>query len=156
MTRIEALEQLTSESLPALVEEMRRRGYAGDGNLDDVNVYVSRWMDRISKTSAATLEPMTDWRQVLDHASGKNAACPAASDLPADILGPGFKIEYNGPHNSIHVLFDKFPPEEARKLTKAAGFYWSPNLKCWTRKISKKGQRAAEDLAAQLAALHLG
>lgn len=155
MTRLEALEQLTAESIPALVEEMHRRGYVGDGNIDDVNKYVERWIDRITKTSAATLEGMVNWREVLDHASGKNATCPAAADLPADIIGQGFRIEFNGPHNGIQVLFDKFPTDEARKLTKAAGFYWSPTLKCWTRKITNKGKRAAEELATKLAALHL-
>lgn len=154
MTRLEALEQLTAESIPAIVEEMHRRGYVGDGNFDDVNKYVERWMDRITKTSAATLESMTNWREVLDHASGKNTTCPAA-ELPADIIGQGFRIEFNGQHNGIQVLFDKFPSEEARRLTKASGFYWSPTLKCWTRKITNKGKRAAEELAAKLAALHL-
>lgn len=155
MTRLEALQQLTAESIPALIEEMHRRGYAGDGNLDDVTVYVERWIDRITKTSAATLENMTDWREVLDHASGKDTKPRAAADLPADIIGQGFRIEFNGPHNGIQVLFDKFPTDEARKLTKAAGFYWSPTLKCWTRKITNKGKRAAEEFAAKLAALHL-
>lgn len=155
MKRIEALEQLAVLDTSALLDEMRRRGYAGDGSLDDVNTYVSRWMDCITKTSAATLEPMTDWRQVIDHAAGKNRPTANAAALPSDILGVGFRIEFNGPANRVQVLFDKFPPATARQIVKDSGFYWSPTLKCWQRKISVKGIKAAQDVAEKLAALHL-
>lgn len=155
MTRIDALTQLTSMSTPALLQEMNRRGYAGDGNLDDVNAYVARWLDRIAKTSAATLARFTDWRQVLDHASGKGKAERSASTLPEDIRGVGFTVQFSAPADRIQIVFDKFPPAAVREVVKASGFYWAPSVKMWQRKITTKGIRAAQDAAQQIAQLHM-
>ena len=155
MTRIDAMAQLSGLSIPELLAEMSRRGYAGDGNIDDVNAYVARWLDRIAKTSAATLASFTDWRQVLDHAAGIGKAERAASSLPDDIRGIGFVIQFSAPAGRIQILFDKFPPEKVRQVVKESGFYWSPTSKMWQRKITTKGIRAAQDAAQRIAALHL-
>lgn len=155
MTRIDALTQLTSMSTPDLLQEMTRRGYAGDGNLDDVNAYVGRWLDRIAKTSAATLAAMSDWRQVLDHASGKGKAERSAYTLPEDIRGVGFTVQFSAPADRIQILFDRCPPAAVRDVVKASGFYWSPVVKVWQRRITNKGIRAAQDVAQQIAQLHM-
>ena len=55
----------------------------------------------------------------------------------------------------MQIVFRRFPPVEARQIVKDAGFYWSPSLKCWQRRITKKAERAAYDVSCKLAALHL-
>ena len=55
----------------------------------------------------------------------------------------------------VQIVFRRFAPGEARQIVKDAGFYWSPSLKCWQRRITKKAERAAYDVSCKLAALHL-
>ena len=154
MTRTEALTAFAALDTPALYEEMQRRGIPSP-DFDAACKWAEKVCDRIAKTSAATLEKMTDWRQVLDHASGKDKAQRAADDLPADIVGAWYNVEFNAPADRVQIVFRSFPPAEARQIVKAAGFYWSPSLKCWQRRITKKAERAAYDASSKLAALHL-
>ena len=70
MTRIEAMTAFSALDTPALYAEMQRRGIASP-DFDAACKWAEKVCDRIAKTSAATLATMTDWRQVLDHASGK-------------------------------------------------------------------------------------
>ena len=154
MTRIEALTAFSALDTAALYTEMQRCGIASP-DFDAACKWTEKVCDRIAKTSAATLANMTDWRQVLDHASGKNKPQRAADDLPADIVGTWYDVEFNGPADRVQIVFRRFPPREARQIVKDAGFFWAPSLKCWQRKISKKAERAAYDVSGKLAALHL-
>lgn len=154
MTRIEAMTAFSSLDTPALYEEMQRRGIASP-DFDAACKWAEKVCDRIAKTSAATLATMTDWRQVLDHASGKDKPQRSADDLPADIVGTWYDVEFNGPADRVQIVFRRFPPVEARQIVKDAGFYWSPSLKCWQRRITRKSERAAYDVSCKLAALHL-
>ena len=52
---------------------------------------------------------MTDWRQVLDHASGKGKPQRSADDLPADIVGTWYDVEFNGPADRVQIVFRRFP-----------------------------------------------
>ena len=155
MTRENAMMQFAALDSLALVAEMRRDGYTGNGCYDDVCKYVCKVIDRITKTSAATLATMTDWRDVLAHSSGKRKAAPAVADLPGDITGKGWRIEYNGTAGRVQLIFDKCPRESIRRAVKDSGFYWSPVLRCWQRKLTRKAQRAAEDLARRITAMGL-
>lgn len=134
MTRIEAMTAFSALDTPALYAEMQRRGIASP-DFDAACKWAEKVCDRIAKTSAATLATMTDWRQVLDHASGKDKPQRSA--------------------DRVQIVFRRFPPVEARQIVKDAGFYWSPSLKCWQRRITKKAERAAYDVSYKLAALHL-
>lgn len=154
MTRTEALVAFASLDTSALYAEMQRCGISSP-DFDAACKWSEKVCDRIAKTSAATLSVMTDWRQVLDHASGKDKAQRAADDLPADIVGTWYDVEFNGPADRVQIIFRRFPPAEARQIVKDAGFYWSPALKCWQRRITKKAERAAYDASCKLAALHL-
>ena len=141
MTRIEAMTAFSALDTPALYAEMQRRGIASP-DFDAACKWAEKVCDRIAKTSAATLATMTDWRQVLDHASGKDKPQRSADDLPADIVGTWYDVEFNAPADRVQIV-------------KEAGFYWSPSLKCWQRRITKKAERAAYDVSCKLAALHL-
>ena len=153
MTRDFAFAQFAALDTPAIIAAMRQDGYTGSGAYDDVCAYVVKVMDRIAKTSAATLANMTDWREVLAHSSGKHKVAPASADLPGDIIGKTWRIEFNGPANRVQIVFAKFPCESARKAVKASSFYWCPTLHCWQRKITNKARRAAEDVARELTAM---
>ena len=155
MTRDFAFAQFAALDTPAIIAAMQQDGYTGSGAYDDVCAYVCKVMDRITKTSAATLAKMSDWREVVAHASGKGKATPAAADLPGDIIGKTWRIEFNGPANRVQIVFTKFPRESARKAVKAAGFYWCPTLRAWQRRITNKARRAAEDVARELTAMGL-
>lgn len=155
MTRQDALEQLTALSTPAILAAMQSQGYTGDGNYDDITRYVTRWLDRSAKTSAATLAPMTDWQQVIAHATGKSKQERPASLDTSTIVGKGWRIEFNAIIGRTQVVFDKFPRKEARELVKAAGFCWSPAYGAWQKKLTNKARRAAEALAPQLAAIRV-
>ena len=96
MTRIEAMTAFSALDTPALYAEMQRRGIASP-DFDAACKWAEKVCDRIAKTSAATLATMTDWRQVLDHASGKGKPQRSADDLPADIVGTWYDVEFNGP-----------------------------------------------------------
>lgn len=96
MTRIEAMTAFSALDTPALYEEMQRRGIASP-DFDAACKWAEKVCDRIAKTSAATLATMTDWRQVLDHASGKGKPQRSADDLPADIVGTWYDVEFNSP-----------------------------------------------------------
>ena len=152
MTRTEALTAFAALDTAAIFAEMQQRGIATH-DYDAACQWVSKVLDRITKTSAATLATMTDWREVLDHASGKHKRERTAAELPADIEGGWYRIEWNGPADRVQVVFDKYPGAQACQIVKAAGFYWAPTLKCWSRRITRKAERAAYDVAAQLAAL---
>lgn len=155
MTRDFAFAQFAALDTPAIIAAMRQDGYTGSGAYDDVCAYVVKVMDRITKTSAATLAKMSDWREVVAHSSGKGKTTPAAADLPGDITGKGWRIEYNGPAGRVQLIFDKCPRESIRRAVKDAGFYWSPVFRCWQRKLTRKAQRAAEDLARRITTMGL-
>lgn len=152
MTRTEALTAFAALDTAAIFAEMQQRGIATH-DYDAACQWVSKVLDRITKTSAATLATMTDWREVLDHASGKHKRQRSAAEPPADIEGGWFTVEWNGPADRVQVVFHKFPSAEARQIVKDAGFYWAPTLKCWQRRITRKAERAACDVAQKLAAL---
>ena len=154
MTRTEAMTAFASLDTAALFAEMQRRGIENP-DFDAACKWSEVVMNRIAKTSAATLAAMTDWRQALDHASGKNKTERKASELPADIVGGWYTVQWSAPADRVQIIFHKFPIEEARKIVKDTGFYWSPSLKCWQRRITRKAERAAYDASAKLAALHL-
>lgn len=71
------------------------------------------------------------------------------------LKGRGWHIEFSGPevYNRTRVIFAKHPGKKALEAVKAAGFYWSPSMKSWNRKLSFKAYRAAQALALELSAI---
>lgn len=108
MTRIEAMTAFSALDTPALYAEMQRRGIASP-DFDAACKWAEKVCDRIAKTSAATLATMTDWRQVLDHASGKDKPQRSADDLPADIVGTWYDVEFNAPPTACRSSSVAFP-----------------------------------------------
>ena len=69
------------------------------------------------------------------------------------ITGRGWQILFDAETQRTRVIFDKIPPVKYREAVKAAGFFWSPRMKSWNKKLSWKAYRAAGRLAETLAEL---
>ena len=69
------------------------------------------------------------------------------------IKGQGWKIVFDGSEERTRVIFLAPPPQAAEKATQEAGFFWSPLMKSWNKKLSFKAYRAAQGLALQLKAI---
>ena len=71
------------------------------------------------------------------------------------LKGRGWHIEFSSPevYNRTRVIFAQHPGKKALEAVKAAGFYWSPSMKSWNRKLSFKAYRAAQALALELSAI---
>jgi len=55
-----------------------------------------------------------------------------------EIKGNGWKITFDGNYDRTRVIFKKRPSDTVRAAVKAAGFYWSPVLKSWNKKLTRK------------------
>ena len=67
-----------------------------------------------------------------------------------ELKGPGYTICMDGSIGKATVTFKRKPSVEVRALVKAAGFYWSPVHKQWSRGLTNKAWRAAQELHKQL------
>lgn len=67
-----------------------------------------------------------------------------------EIKGRGWKIMFDGNQGRTRVVFTRKPSEAARKAVDAAGFFWSPVMKSWNKKLTFKAFRAAQALSVQL------
>ena len=75
---------------------------------------------------------------------------PDRSFVGIEMKGPGWTIKMDGSINRATVTFKRKPDAATRELVKAAGFYWSPKNKQWTRGLTCKAWRAAQALYSQL------
>lgn len=67
-----------------------------------------------------------------------------------EIKGKGWKIVFDGSYDRTRVIFKRKPSNAAREAVQAAGFYWSPAMESWNKKLTHKAFRAAQELAVQL------
>lgn len=70
-----------------------------------------------------------------------------------EIVGNGWKIFFDKTHDRTRVIFKEMPSKAAREACKNAGFYWSPALKSWNKKLTFKAFRKAQTLAVELRAI---
>ena len=66
------------------------------------------------------------------------------------IKGNGWKIAFDGSYDRTRVIFKKKPSDTVRAAVKAAGFYWSPVMKSWNKKLTRKAYMAAQELSHEL------
>lgn len=114
------------------------------------------------KIVSLTLDPSHDLfaaaKAAYDEKAAKRAAYQANKPEPAEKLykgmklkGRGFEIYMDGSIDRATVTFKRKPSAQVRELVKAAGFYWSPNHNCWSRKLTNKAWTASQALYQQLA-----
>lgn len=70
-----------------------------------------------------------------------------------EIVGNGWKILFDKTYDRTRVIFKEMPSKAAREACKNAGFYWSPVLKSWNKKLTFKAFRKAQTLAVELRAI---
>jgi len=75
---------------------------------------------------------------------------PAKPFIGQTIQGETWKIYFDGDKGRTRVIFTDKPNERAREAVQAAGFYWSPVMESWNKKLTFKAYRAAQALALQL------
>lgn len=83
----------------------------------------------------------------------KAAAAPAAKQPTGDITGKGWRIVFDDAEQRTRVCFTGKPSAKQKAAVEAAGFFWSQRLQSWNKKLTRKAERAARALAAELAAL---
>lgn len=69
------------------------------------------------------------------------------------IEGAGWHIAFDADAGRTRVVFADAPSAAQKSAIEAAGFFWSAQLKSWNKKLTCKAYRAAQALAADLAAL---
>lgn len=76
---------------------------------------------------------------------------PDRSFVGTRLKGDGYEIFFDGSIDRATVTFKRAPSAAVRELVKAAGFWWTPSHKCWSRKLTCKAWRAGQELHMQLA-----
>lgn len=80
----------------------------------------------------------------------RRADVPEKFFIGMEIKGRGWRIEFNGSYERTRVIFKKKPSDRALEAVKRHGFYWSPVMKSWNKKLTHKAWRAAQALAMEL------
>lgn len=75
---------------------------------------------------------------------------PEKSFVGQTIQGNGWKIVFDGETARTRVIFAGRPTDAARAALDAAGFFYSPKMGSWNKKLTFKAHRAAGRLAGEL------
>ena len=75
---------------------------------------------------------------------------PDKAFIGLEIKGKGWKIVFDGNYDRTRVIFKRKPINTAREAVQKAGFYWSPAMQSWNKKLTHKAFRAAQALALEL------
>lgn len=88
-------------------------------------------------------------------AGSKQARGPVPEKLfvGLEIKGKGWEIFFDGGHERTRVIFKRKPVQAALDAVKKAGFFWSPTMKSWNKKLTHKAFRSAQALAVELRAI---
>lgn len=79
---------------------------------------------------------------------------PEKAFIGETIPGRGWRIFFDGEASRTRVIFDADPTAAARAALDKAGFYFSPNMQSFNKKLTHKAHRAALALAGELRALY--
>lgn len=75
---------------------------------------------------------------------------PEKSFIGESISGKGWSIVFDGGCNRTRVIVTAALKDKARPVIENAGFYYSPTLDSWNKKLTFKAYRAAQALAQSL------
>ena len=79
---------------------------------------------------------------------------PAKDFIGETITGHGWRIFFDGETSRTRVIFDADPTDAARAALDKAGFYFSPVMKSYNKKLTHKAHRAAVALSGELRTLY--
>ena len=75
---------------------------------------------------------------------------PDKAFVGLEIKGKGWKIVFDGSYDRTRVIFKSKPSNAAREALDKHGFFWSPAMQSWNKKLTHKAFRAAQALALEL------
>ena len=75
---------------------------------------------------------------------------PDKAFIGLEIKGKGWKIVFDGSYDRTRVIFKRKPSSAAREALDKHGFFWSPAMQSWNKKLTHKAFRAAQALALEL------
>lgn len=75
---------------------------------------------------------------------------PDKAFVGLEIRGKGWKIVFDGSYDRTRVIFKRKPSNAAREALDKHGFFWSPAMQSWNKKLTHKAFRAAQALAMEL------
>lgn len=75
---------------------------------------------------------------------------PDKAFVGLEIKGKGWKIVFDGSYDRTRVIFKRKPSNAAREALDKHGFFWSPTMQSWNKKLTHKAFRAAQALALEL------
>lgn len=75
---------------------------------------------------------------------------PDKAFVGLEIRGKGWKIVFDGSYDRTRVIFKRKPSNSAREALDKHGFFWSPAMQSWNKKLTHKAFRAAQALALEL------
>lgn len=75
---------------------------------------------------------------------------PDKAFIGLEIKGKGWKIVFDGSYDRTRVIFKRKPSNAAREALDKHGFFWSPAMQSWNKKLTHKAFRAAQALAMEL------
>ena len=75
---------------------------------------------------------------------------PDKAFVGLEIKGKGWKIVFDGSYDRTRVIFKRKPSNAAREALDKHGFFWSPAMQSWNKKLTHKAFRAAQALALEL------
>ena len=75
---------------------------------------------------------------------------PDKAFIGLEIKGKGWKIVFDGSYDRTRVIFKRKPSSAARESLDKHGFFWSPAMQSWNKKLTHKAFRAAQALALEL------
>ncbi len=106
----------------------------------------------VEQDAPQTFDPAPAAQQERDPKQARGPI-PEKPFIGLEIKGNGWKIFFDGDHERTRVIFKDDPSAKIRATVEKAGFYWSPMLQSWNKKLTFKAYRAAQALAHDLRAV---
>lgn len=129
-----------------------------DGQERKVRIKIPADDPRYAAALAAAQEPQPEPEQAADVEPEQPARDPKQARGPVpdkafvglEIKGKGWKIVFDGSYDRTRVIFKRKPSNAAREALDKHGFFWSPAMQSWNKKLTHKAFRAAQALALEL------
>lgn len=126
-----------------------------DGQERKVRIKIPADDPRYAAALAAAQEPQPEPEQPAQEQPARDpkqarGPVPDKAFIGLEIKGKGWKIVFDGSYDRTRVIFKRKPSSAAREALDKHGFFWSPAMQSWNKKLTHKAFRAAQALALEL------
>lgn len=104
------------------------------------------------ETISAAADPAPAQQEERDPKQARGPI-PEKSFIGTSIDGNGWTILFDGVNMRTRVCFENQPAPAVRAAVERAGFYYSPTLNSFNKKLTFKAYRAAQALSAELSTM---